>query len=102
VRSLLLVLPLLAACAAPPPLAGDDPANAPQERRSGASCHAGKARGLVGRARSDAAEKEARRLSGAGAVRWVPMGALVTMDYRTDRLNIRLDEDGRILSLDCG
>jgi hypothetical protein len=47
-------------------------------------------------------EAEALRLSGAGTVRWIPMGAMVTMDYRADRLNLRLDRKGRILGVSCG
>lgn len=78
-----------------------DPADMPKERPAGA-CDAAKARGLIGRMRSEAVGAEAKRLAGAAALRWVPMGAMVTMDYRPDRLNIRLDKDGRILSLDCG
>jgi hypothetical protein len=92
---------LASACAAPPPHASD-PADAPLERGAGRTCAAHKAKVLIGRTRSAKTEAEARRLTGAGAIRWVPMGAMVTMDYRPDRLNIHLDRHGRIRSLDCG
>jgi hypothetical protein len=96
-----LVLPLLAvACtAAERPR---DPADSPHERGAGTACNAAAAHRLVGRQRSEAAAAEAKRLTGAAAIRWIPLGAMVTMDYRPDRLNIRLDRNGRILSLDCG
>lgn len=98
-----ILLPLLAmGCAAAPHQAPQDPADAPQERGTGQACDAGRAKALVGRSRTAQAEGEARRLTGAAAVRWVPQGGMVTMDYRPDRLNIRLDKNGRVLSLDCG
>jgi hypothetical protein len=96
-----LLLPLLAAACMPAQPPGD-PADSPQERGAGKACNAANAKRLVGRLRSDAAGAEARRLTGAAALRWVPMGAMVTMDYRPDRLNLHLDKDGRILSLACG
>jgi hypothetical protein len=48
------------------------------------------------------AEREALRLSGAGIVRWIAKGAMVTMDYRPDRLDLRLDGKGRIVKVECG
>jgi hypothetical protein len=97
------LLSLLAAgCTTAPQEGRTDPADTPHERGSGGACEAARAKGLIGRTRSDAAGAEAQRLSGAAALRWVPEGAMVTMDYRPDRLNIRLDRNGRIVSLDCG
>jgi len=57
---------------------------------------------LVGRARSEALGAEAQRLSGAGRLRWIRPGDAVTMDYRTDRLNIHLDARDRVESFACG
>ena len=65
-------------------------------------CNATKAKKLIGQKRSAGAEALALRLSGAGSVRWIPIGTMVTMDYRPDRLNLRLDRKGRILSMSCG
>jgi hypothetical protein len=95
------LLSLFAAACAAAQHEPKDPADMPKERGSG-TCNAANAKAVIGRMRSDAAAAEAKRLSGAAASRWVPMGAMVTMDYRPDRLNIHLDKDGRILSLDCG
>jgi hypothetical protein len=92
---ILLGLLAMAIGAAPPetyPVHGD----------SGHVCNAAKAKKLIGRKRSPGAEAEALRLTGAGSVRWIPMGAMVTMDYRPDRLNLRLDRKGRIRSANCG
>jgi hypothetical protein len=74
----------------------------PVRGESGHHCDAAKAKALIGRKRSPAVERAALRLSGAAAVRWIPAGAMVTMDYRPERLNLRLDRRGRILGVNCG
>jgi hypothetical protein len=94
------VLAIMMTTAAPSPPAA--PENYPIRGETGHKCNAAKARKLVGRKRSPKVEAEALRLSGAGTVRWIPMGAMVTMDYRADRLNLRLDRKGRILGVSCG
>jgi hypothetical protein len=45
---------------------------------------------------------EALQLSGAQSLRWKSPGAMVTMDYRPDRLNASLDEGNRVTAFDCG
>ena len=40
--------------------------------------------------------------SGAKVMRWVPMGALVTMEYRADRLTVHLDATNHVKSAICG
>ena len=40
--------------------------------------------------------------SGARVIRWVGVGMAVTMDYRMDRLTVRLDSGNRITSASCG
>lgn len=57
---------------------------------------------LTGKTRSEAVAKEALRLSGAKAIRWISPGMAVTMDYREDRLNINLDAQGKIERAHCG
>jgi hypothetical protein len=83
-------------------IGGAPPETYPVRGDSGHVCNAAKAKRLVGRKRSPGVEAEALRLTGAGSVRWIPLGAMVTMDYRPDRLNLRLDRKGRILSANCG
>jgi hypothetical protein len=78
------------------------PESYPVRGDTGHACNVAKAKRLVGRKRSPALEAEALRLTGAGSVRWIPLGAMVTMDYRPDRLNLRLDRRSRILSVNCG
>lgn len=79
---------------------------APQERPApnppGIECDANKVQDLVGKPRSAALEAEAKRLSGANVVRWLEPNAIVTMEFRADRLNLHLGTDGKIGSARCG
>jgi hypothetical protein len=38
----------------------------------------------------------------ARKLRWVPFGAMITMDYSRTRLTVRLDQQNRVLSATCG
>lgn len=42
------------------------------------------------------------RESGAAVLRWIPEGAAVTMDLRSDRVNVRLDRANRVVGVTCG
>ena len=90
------MLMMSAGCAAAPP--AEDGAIP----KGGGSCDAAPAQKLVGKARSAAVGDEARRLSGAAALRWIPEGTMVTMEYREDRLNIHLNAQNRIARINCG
>jgi hypothetical protein len=68
----------------------------------GRSCGAARLHVLIGRRRDAATESLALRLSGAGIVRWIRPGQMVTMDYRADRLDLRLDRRGGIVRATCG
>jgi starvation-inducible outer membrane lipoprotein len=68
----------------------------------GGRCDSAGAQKLIGRAKSAATGKQALRLSGATALRWIAPGAMATMDYRENRVNLRVDPAGRIVKVDCG
>ena len=74
----------------------------PAEAGGGGGCDASRAQMLIGRARSEKLGAEAKRLSGATARRWIRSGAMVTMDYREDRINLRLDTKDKVAKIDCG
>jgi hypothetical protein len=40
--------------------------------------------------------------SHAAVLRWAPPGVMLTMEYREDRVTVRIGPDGRITSLSCG
>lgn len=86
----------LAACATVPP---EEPEQVP-EHGAGA-CDASRVQDLVGRQRSDALGAEALRRSGARTLRWLAPDSAYTMDLRRDRLNIDVDERGRVTRLRC-
>lgn len=65
-------------------------------------CNATKAQSLIGRTAATQLGAEGLRLTGATALRWMRPGDAVTMDYRTDRLNIELDSANRIVRVTCG
>ena len=42
------------------------------------------------------------QVSGAKALQWIPLGTMVTMDFRADRLRVRLDGSGKVERAACG
>lgn len=66
------------------------------------TCDAAPARGLIGRPASPELAAEAQRLTGARVWRWLRPGQIVTMEFRADRLNIRLDARDKVEGLSCG
>jgi len=69
---------------------------------AGKTCRVPDATRFVGKAATSALGTQARDAAGAASVRWIRPNSMVTMDYRTDRLNITLDAQGRITALRCG
>jgi hypothetical protein len=65
-------------------------------------CNAAPAQGLIGRPASPALGAEAQRLSGARVWRWLRPGQIVTMEFRADRLNLRLDAQDKVERISCG
>jgi len=57
---------------------------------------------FVGQTRGPRVEMRLKRVSGARTVRWLEPGAMMTMDFRADRLNVNLDKRGRITGTRCG
>ena len=90
-----MVLPACAAAAGPVeiPVRGQTP---------GFTCrNQGLARS-VGRSATPELAAELRRASGAKIVRWVRPGSMITMDYRDDRLTVRVSARNRVIAASCG
>lgn len=68
----------------------------------GGGCDAEAGQQFVGQMLDDALSDKAKAATGARNVRVIRPGMAVTMDYRPDRLNIDLDEDGRVTRVHCG
>ena len=69
---------------------------------SARSCDASRTQSLVGQSATGEVAAQAQRLSGAGMVRWLQPGQIITMEFRADRLNLVLDAQNRIESIRCG
>jgi len=65
------------------------------------ACSVSRAEGFAGKS-ADTVAEDARIAAGAKAVRVIRPGTAVTMDYRGDRLNLKTDDGGVILSVSCG
>lgn len=66
-----------------------------------ASCDAEPAKRFVGQKADEATVKAAVAASGAKTARVIEPDMMVTMDYRGDRVNIRVDDAGKIIAIDC-
>ncbi len=40
--------------------------------------------------------------SGSKTLQWIPLGTMVTMDFREERLRVRLDATGKVEQATCG
>lgn len=100
-------LSLLTACVySPMPETGNasdvEPAPPPPTlEQTGSTCDAGQL-DATGRDFDESQVEALKRASGARHVRVLRPGDAATMDYRIDRLNIRLDDNDRISALGCG
>ncbi|MES2095517.1 MAG: I78 family peptidase inhibitor [Pseudomonadota bacterium] len=82
--------------------AGCAPIPSPNPSPLSGQCHVGRVKGLIGRPATVATVDEARRKAGAGIARGIGPGMRVTMDYRSGRLNVWIDTNGRIERFSCG
>jgi len=65
-------------------------------------CDADALQYMVGKQATGQLGREALEKSGAKILRWIQPNTAVTMDYRTDRLNIAYDEKMMVDRINCG
>jgi hypothetical protein len=87
---------LMSACGTP--ATGQEPAPAPVSGR----CNAAPAQFAVGRNADAALENEARMRAGAKTVRVLKPNQIVTMEFNAERLNLSVDDTGRVTRVNCG
>ena len=98
-RKLVLFAPaLLSACstapaATPVVVHGETP---------GHTCVEGAADSSIGQVRGDATGKAIQDATKAAVLRWAPPNVMLTMDYRSDRVTVWLDEANKITRIRCG
>ena len=86
-KAWVLLLPLVA-CATP--------------QTSRATCDSTRVQSFVGAIGTAQLGRQAMTTARAKTLRFIPPDAMVTMDYRVDRLNIRLDARNFVTAIDCG
>ena len=84
----------LAACAGQP----TDPAAPP----IAGACNAEAAQAWIGKPATEANVQAAFKATGAKILRSLKPGDAMTMDYRTDRVNVVQDANGAIEKISCG
>lgn len=89
-RMIVAAAMLLVGCAGNPPVG------------AAAACHADAAQDILGKRANGPMIARAMRRSGARQVRRILPDSMVTMDYRTDRLNVELDAAGIVTKVRCG
>jgi hypothetical protein len=95
-RIVVLAPALLAACATAPaetPVHGETPGHVCQKLDSGQ---------FVGQPGNSETGSAILRASHAAVLRWAPPGYMLTMDYRADRVTVRLGPDYKIAEISCG
>jgi hypothetical protein len=81
------------------PAPGED---APPPLNGAGDCDSDAAQGLIGQMATAELGTQVLRMTGARAMRWIQPGQAVTMDFRSDRVNIKLDAQNRIEGITCG
>ena len=94
-----LALPLiaLATAACIPPAEPQTPPAPPPGK-----CDAAPVQAYVGSHAAGPVVEKIVAESGSRNARVIKPGMAVTMDYREDRVNVRTDDEGRIVSIGCG
>lgn len=88
------VLPLLAGCMT---IAPPEPSDT-----SAGECRSEQLHRFAGQPATQALGAEVIRVTGARTLQWVPMGTMVTMEFRGDRVRVWLDERNIVTRATCG
>ncbi len=74
----------------------------PVAAETGDECGAGQLADLIGKSASPAVRARIAATAGSGRARIYTTGDALTMDYSPQRLNVELDQAGRIAKISCG
>ncbi|MFR0672114.1 I78 family peptidase inhibitor [Enterobacterales bacterium AW_CKDN230030176-1A_HGKHYDSX7] len=100
----LLVAAALTGCSTGGGGASDDhgATPAPTTAENDGRCSAAGADFAMGKAASAVLLEQARKASGAQYARILKPDDLVTLEYRSERLNLNVDRQGRVTRVNCG
>jgi hypothetical protein len=98
-RVFVLAPVLLAGCSTAP---AAPPAIPVHGETAGHTCNTSRTAQFIGQIRSDELGAEITRATNATVLRWAPPGVMLTTDYRSDRVTVRLDPSSRITQVKCG
>ena len=95
-RCTLLAPALLVACSTAPaePVVHGETA--------GHTCNAAGTDRFIGQAGTSETGAAIVRATHAAVLRWAPSGYMMTMDFRSDRVTVRLGPDYKITQINCG
>ncbi|WP_312489188.1 I78 family peptidase inhibitor [Sphingomonas sp.] len=74
----------------------------PEDASGPLDCGETRVADLLGKPWTEAMRAPTLKRTGARTIRVIAPGDAVTMDYRTDRLNIETDAAGRVTKVRCG
>ena len=76
-----------------PPVHGETP---------GYECRSEGLNAFVGQTATAGIGSEILKKSGAKVLRWLKPGQIVTMEFRADRVNVKLDAQNKVEAVTCG
>lgn len=68
----------------------------------GHTCSAAGTDRFLGQAGTSETGAAIKRATHAAVLRWAPPGYMLTMDFRADRVTVKLDESHKITGINCG
>lgn len=97
----LLAAAVLAGCSTGGSSGGSDNASA-APADNGGRCEAGGADFTIGKQATPALLEQARKASGSQLARILKPHDVITLEYRSERLNLNVDEKGVVTRVNCG
>ena len=93
-RKVVLVAVMLAGCTTPAPVVhGETPAH---------TCLAEGTDHFIGQPGTSETGAAIMQATHAAVLRWAPPGYMLTMDFRADRVTVRLGPDRKVMAINCG
>ncbi|MET0611429.1 I78 family peptidase inhibitor [Pseudomonas caspiana] len=95
---LVVALSLMAGCSS----TSEPAAQEPSTPTAGGRCDAAGAQFAVGQQASAALLAQARAKAGAQDARFIGANDMVTLEYRSNRVNLNTDANGKVVRVNCG